>query len=237
GEKPEPGTEREKPKVQPLARPQQRTGAAAIGPNSSFSAGTSFLGAQSSESGFIPPDSMGAVGPSQIVVDVNGRIKVFDKQGNLGGLNVSDNTFWNSVRNGSAPTDPGVEYDRLSGRWIISAVNEENSNNRVMIAVSSGPTITNQSSFTFFFFNQNAPPPAGDDGLFADYPQLGVDANAVYIGVDEFGAQFAHTTAFVIRKSSILGAGPIVVTAFRDLTGGASGPGPDSPQPATNMDP
>ena len=239
-EKTEPG-EQERPKGQGPAAPQQRVGAAAIGPKSSFSAGTSFLGAQLSESGFIPPDSMGAVGPSQVVVYVNGRIKVFSKQGVLGGLNVTDDTFWNSVCNCTdtvnPPTDPGVEYDRLSQRWIISAVNEENTNNRVMIAVSSGPTITNSSSFTFFFFNQNVPPPNTDAGLFADYPQLGVDANAVYIGVDEFTSTFQHTSAFVIRKSSVLGAGPIVVTAFRNLTGGPSGPGPDSPQPATNMNP
>ena len=232
------GGEGSRPKIASVSAPNQRTGQAASGPFSSFAAGTSFLGAQLSESGFIPPDSMGAVGPSQVVVDVNGRIKVFDKQGNLGGLNVSDNVFWNSVRNGSEPTDPGVEYDRLTGHWIISAINEENTNNRVMIAVSSGPTITDSSSFTFYFFNQNVPPPAGDGGLFADYPQLGVDANAIYIGVNQFsGNSFAHSTGFVIRKSSVIGGGPIVVTAFRDLTGGASGPGPASPQGVTNMVP
>jgi hypothetical protein len=219
--------------------PQQSAGEA-IGPSSALAAGTSFLGAQLSESGFIPPDSMGSVGPTQALVDVNGRIKVFSKTGTLGGLNVSDSVFWSSVSNGSAPTDPGVEYDRLSQRWIVSAVNVENSNNRVMIAVSSGPTITNSSSFTFYFFNQNVPPPNlpppdGNTGQFADYPQLGVDKNAVYIGVNEFNGTLA-TTAFVIRKSSVLSGGPIVVTAFRNLAVG-SGAGPWSPQPATDMDP
>jgi hypothetical protein len=208
---------------------------AAAEPAGAFAAGTSFLGTQFSESGFIPPDSMGSVGPSQVLVAVNGRIKVFDKQGNLGGLNVTDLSFFSSVRNGSDVTDPQVEYDRLAGRWIVSAVNFEDPNNRVMVAVSSGPTITNTSSFTFFFFNHNAPPPAGDDGKFADYPQMGVDENAVYIGVNDFGGTFS-TTAFVIRKSSVLGAGPIVVTAFRNLAVGG-GPGPFSPQPAQDMDP
>src|SRR5437762_14138501 len=41
--------------------------------------GTSFLAARLNESGFIPPDSMGAVGPTQILAVVNGRIKVFSK--------------------------------------------------------------------------------------------------------------------------------------------------------------
>jgi Big-like domain-containing protein len=235
-EKPEPG-ESGQPKRQGRAGKQQRTGAAAIGPSSSFTAGTSFLGAQVSESGFIPPDSMGAVGPTQILVDVNGRIKVFDKQGNLGGLNVTDASFWSSVRNGVDVTDPGVEYDRLSGRWIVSAVNLASTNNRVMIAVSSGPTITDSSSFTFFFFNQNGPSPAGT-ALFADYPQLGVDNNAIYIGDNEFtssSGSFVQTSLYVIRKSSVTGGGPIVVTPFRGLAVG-NGSGPESPQPATNMD-
>jgi Bacterial Ig-like domain len=211
-------------------------GQSAVAPKSSFAANTSFLGAQLSESNFVPPDSMGSVGPTQVLVSVNGRIKVFDKQGNVGALNLDDSVFWSSVRNGAGTTDPGVEYDRLSGRWIVSAVNDASSNNRVMLAVSSGSTITDSSSFTFYQFAENTPPPAGDGGLFADYPQLGVDANAVYIGVNDFsGNTFAHSSAFVIRKSSLLGGGPIVVTAFRNLTSG--GPGPDSPQPATDMDP
>src|SRR5437764_5769689 len=59
--------------------------------------GTNFLGVQASESGFIPPDSMGAVGPDQILVVVNGRIKVFDKVGNPGALNASTDVFFQSV--------------------------------------------------------------------------------------------------------------------------------------------
>jgi hypothetical protein len=234
-EKPEPG-EVTRPKLPGPAVPQAAVRTSALlAPRSSLTTGTSFLGAQVSESGFIPPDSMGSVGPTQVLVAVNGRIKVFDKQGNLGALNVSDDVFWSSVRNGEDVTDPQVEYDRLTGRWFVSAVNFENSDNRVMLAVSSGPTITDSSSFTFFFFNQNVPPPAGDSGKFADYPQMGVDENAVYIGANMFGGTFS-TSAFVVRKSSVLGAGPIVVTAFRNLAVG-SGSGPFTPQPAQNMDP
>jgi hypothetical protein len=238
GEKPEPGEESGPPKTAVPAARQQRTGRSAIAPSSELTANTSFLGAQTNESGFVPPDSMGAVGPSQILVDVNGRIKVFDKGGNLGGLNATDSAFWAPVRNGTEPTDPGVEYDRLSQRWIVSAIDTEPTNNRVMLAVSDGPTITSASDFTFFFFNEASPPPSGP-ARFADYPQLAVDANAIYIGVNEFTSStgsFTGTSAYVIRKSSVLGAGPIVVTAFRALTNGI-GPGPDSPQPATNMDP
>ncbi|HEY6653893.1 MAG TPA: Ig-like domain-containing protein [Solirubrobacterales bacterium] len=239
-EKPEPpGEGSMPPKKQASGSRLQRVGSAAITPSQAVNpSSTNFLGAQSNESGFIPPDSMGAVGPSQVLVFVNGRIKVFDKQGNLGGLNVSDSAFWAPVRNGSEPTDPGVEYDRLSQRWIVSGINTEDSNNRIMLAVSDGPTITSASDFTFFAFNQAAPPPSASP-RFADYPQLGVDENAIYIGVNEFAAPpstgFAGTSVYVIRKSSVMGAGPIVVTAFRNLVSG--GQGPVSPQPATDMVP
>jgi Bacterial Ig-like domain len=241
-EKPEPGEEGMPQKSPGPAARQQHTGKSAIAQASNLTADTSFLGAESSESGFIPPDSMGSVGPSQVLVFVNGRIKVFDKNGNPGSsLNVDDSTFWAPVSNGSEPTDPGVEYDRLSGRWIVSGINTENSNNRVMVAVSSGPTITNTSSFSYFFFNEASPAPSGP-ARFVDYPQLGVDASAIYIGVNEFAnatsGGFTGTDAFVIRKSSVLGGGPIVVTAFRNLVASTgTGPGPDSPQPATTMDP
>ena len=43
--------------------------------------GVSFLGAQSSDSAVNPPDSMGDAGPTQFLVCVNGRIRLFDKTG------------------------------------------------------------------------------------------------------------------------------------------------------------
>jgi hypothetical protein len=238
-EKPEPGEGGMEPKQPGPAARQQRVGSAAITPSQAVTpSSTNFLGAQSNESGFVPPDSMGAVGPSQVLVFVNGRIKVFDKQGNPGGLNVSDAAFWAPVRNGREPTDPGVEFDRLSQRWIVSGINTEDTNNRIMLAVSDGPTINSASDFTFFAFNEAAPPPSASP-RFADYPQLGVDANAIYVGVNEFPSAssggLVGTSVFVIRKSSVLGAGPIVVTAFRNLASG--GNGPVSPQPATDMVP
>jgi Bacterial Ig-like domain len=236
-EKPEPGEESLPPKVAGPAPPLQRSGRSAIGPRSSLSSGTSFLGADFGDSGFVPPDSMGAVGPTQVLVDVNGRLRVFDKSGNQnpGDLDVSDSTFWTSqLPSGVEPTDPGVEYDRLSGRWIVSAISVQNNNNLVMLAVSDSSTITDETSFTFFSFPEFSP-----TGQLADYPQLGVDANAIYIGVNRFGSlsgSFTGTSLYVIQKSSVIGAGPIHVTGFQTVSSPAS-LGPDSPQPATNMDP
>ncbi|MBI5021660.1 MAG: putative Ig domain-containing protein [Ignavibacteriales bacterium] len=204
--------------------------------------GTSFLATQISEaSGYIPPDCNGDVGPTQVLVHVNGRIRVFNKNGTVGGLDVSDNTFWTSVRNGADVTDPHVRYDRISGRWFVVIINMPSSGaNRVLIAVSSGSTITNTSSFTFFQFqnDQVGTIPNVDTGGFADYPTLGVDANALYIGANIFNSvssAFIGTSVYVVRKSDLL-TGTLTVTAFRGLTNGST-TGPFTPQGVHNDDP
>jgi hypothetical protein len=201
--------------------------------------GVSFLGTQISEGpGYIPPDCMGDVGPTQILVAANGKLKVFDKTGGLGSLNVDMDVFFASVRNSSSTSDPHIRYDRLSQRWFVVIINVASTNNRVLIAVSSGSIISSTSSFTFFYFQHNLVSPAGDNSRFADYPTLGVDINALYIGTNNFTAAgaFRSCTGFVIRKSSILGAGPIVATAFRNLCTNLIA-GPYTPQGVDNDDP
>jgi hypothetical protein len=202
-----------------------------------FTVGTSFLGVQSSESIYVPPDTQGAVGPTQVLFIANGRIKVFDRQGNLGGLNTTTDNFFQTVRNNSPAVDPQAKYDRTSGRFIVTSINETVPN-RVLIAVSSSSTITSQSSFTFYFFQQDLVMPTGNAGQFADYDKVGVDANAVYVGADMFsGNNFVATTCWVVKKSSILSGGPLAATAFRNIVANSSAAGPRSPMGVDNDDP
>src|SRR5207253_2035658 len=128
---------------------------------------------QLSESGFIPPDSMGAVGPTQYLLCVNGRIKVFDKFGVLGPLNTTTDNFFSSVTT-DRTSDPRVRYDRLSGRWFVIMIDvpATQKNNKILLAVSSGAIITDASSFTFFSFGHSTVSPLGDSNKFADYPTL-----------------------------------------------------------------
>jgi hypothetical protein len=113
--------------------------------------------------------------------------------------------------------------------------------NRILLAVSSGPAITSMASFTFFQFQHDAVGtiPNSDTGGFADYPSLGVDATALYIGDNAFngaGTTFLGTTGFVVRKSSVTGVGPIIVTPFRQLAT-STGAGPFAPRGVSNNDP
>jgi len=197
------------------------------------------------ESLFIPPDSMGDVGPTQILTVANGRIKVFDKTGAPGPLNADTAVFFGSV---NAPctvsngllvcmSDPHIRYDRLSGRWFVVMLDTD-SPGRIMIAVSSGPVITGTTSFTFFQFRHDL---GGDAGSSPDYPTLGVDRFALYIGLTEFGTTTTDTKAFVVNKANLL-SGSLTVTTFRHLLDGSGGSssasdGPASPQGVDNDDP
>ena len=206
-------------------------------PNLPQTVGTSFKAASFSEGGWFPPDSMGDVGPSQIVVHVNGRIKVFDKTGALGALNADAFAFWAPVLLSNFPGDPQVRYDRLSGRWFVLSTDFGSANNQIMIAVSSGPTITGAASFTFYAFTIGTILP-GDAPFICDYPSLGVDANALYVGCNMFDASFTfyqYSSAYVIRKSSVLSGGPMVVTGFSAM--GSTGNGPYAPRGVDNDDP
>src|SRR5437762_3736390 len=205
------------------------------------------------QTGAFPPDSMGAVGPSQFLIFVNGRLRTFNKTTGAadGVINADPDIFFSSVMT-NAPvnftSDPQVRYDRLSGRWILIIIDVPSSSsnsvgdmpNRVLIAVSnaaSAGVITANTVWSFYFIPQNTVGGA-NTGQFLDYPSLGIDNNALYIGGNMFGAtsgNFTGTSAFVVRKSSVLNGGPIVVTAFRGLITG--GDGPDSPRGVDNYDP
>ncbi len=189
--------------------------------------------------GLKPPDSGGAVGPSQVLAVTNGRIKVFDRTGIPGDLDADLSSFFASVI-GGAPraVDPQARYDRLSGRWFVTGKTSGTST-RILIAISSGAAITNGSSFTFFFFQHDLVSPAGDTGNLADYDSLGIDRFALYIGIDVYGGSSGFqtsATAFVVNKAALLG-GSLLVSVFRGLNGGFGSAGMASPRGVDNDDP
>lgn len=199
---------------------------------------TNVVAATLSDSGYIPPSSMGAVGPTQILVVVNGTIRTFTKSGVAdGAIDTTTDNFFSSVRS-SYTSDPRVVFDRLSQCWFVTMM-DTIVPNRILIAVSSGTTISDTTSFTFFQFQQDlvGPTPNSDTGLFADQPSLGVDNNALYIGVnilDTTNTTYKSSTGFVVNKADLLG-GTLTVTAFRRIA--TTSAGPYTPLGVTNMDP
>ena len=232
--------------------------ASGMGPKLAQVSPSNFLGAKTSDSGYKKPRTMGAIGPSQFVVAVNGRIRSFDRATAApdGILDVTTDIFFASaltpvggaVALNLGASEPRIRFDRGSQRWFVVMIDlpcaDANCNslkpNRVMIAVSDTAAIQSTTRWTFFWFT-----PAG--GHFYDYPTLGIDNNALYIGANVWDLAYTspiNTDAYVVQKSSLLGAGPMVVTAFQNLfvpgpcvNPGDDGPwtpqGVDNPNPAT----
>ena len=242
--------DRASPDVASVGDPPAQLPPAVQGQSSSIS----FTAATLSDTLAFPPDSMGAVGPSQVILAVNGRLRSFDKSTGVPDsvIDANPDVFFASVMTSPVgdnfTTDPRIRYDRLSGRWFVIMIDVPGRAgllpNRIVIAVSDAAVVTPSSTWTFFQFQHDLPTPQSnkDTGKFADYPTLGIDANALYIGVNIFGTRgvgsFSSTTAFVLRKSSLLGSGPIVVTPFRGLTSNnPNNSGSYTPQGVDNYDP
>jgi len=216
------------------------------GPSAPQTLGVSFLAATSAETNAFPPDTMGAAGPTQFLVALNGRIRTFVKATGVtdGVLNVATDTFFDSVRGGQSTAYPRVRFDRSSARWIVTVMNFNATpvSNRILIAVSDTGVITAGTTWTYFFFQHDLDSPAGDTALFLDYPTLGVDANGLTIGGNIFdaGGAYQGTSVHVVRRSRILaGPGGDLVpggdaVAFRNLTGTPTGAGPYTPQGVDN---
>lgn len=210
--------------------------------DSPLSVGASFRAVVANESFFVPPDSTGDVGPTQVLVMVNGYIRVFDKAGNPGALQMPTALFWSGVPESSYVTDPQVVYDRTSERWYLAMITFTGSfsENQLLLAVSSASEITENSTFTFYQFEPDdfSTAPNEDSGAFADYPSLGVDNNAVYLSANMYRPDFRPygPSVFVIRKSSLLAGGPMVATPFRQISTFDTG-GIASPRGVSNDDP
>src|SRR5512135_1396033 len=201
--------------------------------------GVNFLGANLADSNAYPPDTSGAVGPTQFLVGVNGRLRTFDKAtgSSDGGLNADTDVFFASVANGQPTFSPRVRYDRTSNRWFITALNFGASltNNRILVASSSSGTISGGTIWTFSYLEHDLDAPAGDANLFFDAGTLGMDASVLVVGgnlYDGTGA-FQGTSVHVLRKSALAVGGDLAgsgnAVAYRNLTGTPGGEGPWTP--------
>src|SRR5437899_1632377 len=158
-----------------------------------------------------PPDSEGDVGPSEYVQFINGRFSVYHKSGGSPVRSITDLLFWSqagvNVPSGFDVSDPRIVYDPVSQRWFASAVDFDPSNasnvNQFLLAVSV--TADPAGSWKGVSIPSD---PGGND--FADFPTLGVDAQAVYLSGDMFDAagNAVASTLVSIPKSDLLANPP-----------------------------
>ena len=160
----------------------------------------------------VPPDPNMAVGPNHIVQWVNNAFVVFDKQGRQVLAPVDDETFWgNSTCNQLGGfSDPIVQYDRLSDRWVIGEV-----------AIPLFPGLIGQ--FAQCFAVSTSPDPTGSYYMWAygfgsninDYPKISVWPDGYYVTWNIFSASesFLGPEACAFRRSDMISgvAAPLYV--------------------------
>jgi hypothetical protein len=164
---------------------------------------------------FVPPDTMGAVGPTQFLFSVNTHLRAFNKSSpHTVIFDVDEQSFWGGIGNSANQvSDTHVRYDRLSGRWFIIEIDVPASfaNNNLLLAVSSSSDLAT-ASWTRFAIPGTGSTTGQDAGCFADYDTPGIDQNAIYIGANMFGGispcntsqAYLHSNLYVIQKSSAL---------------------------------
>ena len=202
-----------------------------------FSLGAGFNGPDRTVS-VDPPDTVGDVSTTQVVVATNANFTVYDKTGVVGALNQSMDSFFSPARSGTSifTSDPRVRFDRLSGRWFFVAVDIPSGsfvNNRCMIVVSNNSVLDGSSTYKYYWFQ----PRLATDGF--DYPTLGVDNNALYIGGNMFGGgtSFSGSDAYVVTKAPLLSGAGGALSVFSSQVCTSAGEGPYTPQGVLNGDP
>jgi hypothetical protein len=214
--------------------------------------GVNFAGLSFGESCCLVPSDMAmAVGPNQIVQLVNGGYEVFSKSGfSLTGPQ-SDTNFWLSA---GLPvesfvdddafhqrflSDPRAVYDPGSGRFFVAQINFGTDFNLTDFSSTDAPVEV------LLAISKNSDPQdgwnalsfIGDTGFssgFLDFPTLGLDGNALYIGSNNFALPDYDATSisiFSVPKADLLGSSPSLarLSTFGGLANSSYGA---VPQPA-----
>lgn len=206
-------------------------------PSNPQMSGTGFAGLTFTDSFFIPPDTMGAIGPNHFMEVINGAVAVFTRSGTRLSR-VTLESFFTVVSGGTTyprgiAFDPRVLYDRRSGRWFACTL-EEGQNftaNHILLAVSR----TSDATGTWDkYVIPIGIPSSGGTTYFSDYDTLGVDDNGVYFGITIFPSSGNPFVLLVATpKSPLITSTPSLGTVF---TSSQLNDMYASPQPAHNHD-
>jgi hypothetical protein len=144
-----------------------------------------------------PPDSMGAVGPSTFIEEVNLALAIYDKTTGLpisgGGITPIHNFFASINLPGDFTGDPVVVYNDITGKFGVGG--EDFNHNYFYFGISrtSNPTL-NGSDWDFFRYNLN------DGGGGADYPKMGYNADGFVVSFNMFPSGFTHSSILAIKN-------------------------------------
>lgn len=173
----------------------------------------SFDGA-SNVDGLVPPDTHGAVSKSQFVEITNSHLDIYSKSNPATHTSKSLAAFFGYFA--QTIFDPRVLYDSTWNRWIVTAeaFPESSTLQRQFIAISKTASATG----SFFIYNFNVTFFTGD---FWDFPQVGMDQDAVIMTANIFDSSNASKGAdcFAVAKARLYNGLSFSVPVFTGLVG------------------
>ncbi len=193
-------------------------------PGPDVSIGLNFTGSTANDSGFIPPDTMGTVGPNHIVEMLNGVFAIYNKTTGAVLQRISLDQFWMStgVAGPFGTFDSRIVFDPTSGRYFATAENVGPGPNGGGNSIFVGVSITSDPTAGF----RGTRFVADSSGVaFDDYPTMSIDADGMYLATNNFGAATFDVSIFSIPKADLLLPIPSVanISRFEGLNPGLFG--------------
>jgi len=188
-------------------------------------AGISFEGIPQTE--LLPPSPSIAVGPDDVIEVVNSRIARFSRDGKM-----TDSVHLQQWFQTDLPSlcpsasqgacilgDVSVRYDQYHGRFvmILQARDEMADNSFILVSVSNGATYASGwKNWVLDAIDVN-----GSVRSYADFPQIGLDDQAIYITMVRFRSFFNSLLTpklRILRKADLYKPGATALP-YKDLTG------------------
>lgn len=169
-----------------------------------------FPGIDNTQSGILPPDPTGAVGPDHYVQSVNSAVSIYNKTGTL---LVGPVALGNFLGTGNNNGDPIVLYDQLADRWLVSQFGPGAQSLVVGISETEDPT----GAYNVYEFLS---------GQFEDYPHYSVWPDGYYLTTNGSGGGggFNPREVFVLERDVMLAGDPSPQIVGLDLTGQFANP-------------
>jgi len=141
--------------------------------------------------GWYPPDPQIGVGPSHVVVVVNGGVRVFDRSGSV----LYDNTlagFFSPIYPGYGNVfDPKVAYDPLARRWYILAVYVSYSPDSAFYYLAVSQTPNPLGGWYYYALDATLDGSTPTSNL-ADYPGLGYNDKWIVLTSNQFTFSWSY---------------------------------------------
>jgi hypothetical protein len=158
-------------------------------------------------SGYIPPDTIAAVGPNHVVEAINLQLAYIDKVTGARSVRPLQSFFapLGGVLQGS---DPVVLYDEETGQFVVGMLDYNGGAlSRFDLAVSNDSDPNDGFYYGRYDMNDGV---GGNE--FADYPRMGYNADAYVIGFNMFlnGSSFDHVDVLSIDKTTLTGYRAVV---------------------------